>query len=145
MSRNCRYNPSYLATALIGLAATLVSLSAEAAKKGETKAAHKAGEIVVRFKNATKSYQPYGKVLLDLEQGLGNKAAVAKFKTLKTDEKLGTIRISSDSELGRAMDILRANPEVDVAEPNFLYHTMDISRTSSKKCQTILVFRNSGE
>ena len=83
---------------------------------------HVPGEIVVQLKDANRSR--VSDAIDAVEKRLGSRAVV-QIRNLVTDATLHVLRISKDSQLKDAIDALKAEPSVLVAEPNFKFHTFD--------------------
>jgi hypothetical protein len=111
------------ALALLGLLAGLSAL-AHARTLARPTGDHVPGELVVKLRSQGAGFQAEAAMLSALDKALGPNAVV-KLRKFATDPALTTIRIAHDADLARAIVALRAEPAVEFAEPNLLFHAFD--------------------
>jgi thermitase len=122
-SRLCKLGFACGLAGTLGLAALLGSSQPGSARTQIPQPAkHVPGEIVVKLKDSSRAR--VAAAIHAVEQRLGAHAVV-HVRGLKTDNTMQVIRIFSDSGMSEALSALKAEPSVEIAEPNLLFHTFD--------------------
>jgi subtilisin family serine protease len=87
------------------------------------------GEFIVKFRDVASSRGGQMIMLHTLSQRLGT-MAVQQVKPLETDPSLAVVKMQDDQMTASALNILQGVPAVQYAEPNYIYHTMDMQSTA---------------
>ena len=120
-----------LATVVAGL--TLSQSQAATAVNDKTLVVsppYKSGEVLVKLKKA-KGIQTYASVAHSLLMSLGKQHAVS-LNPLITDKSIYKVKANDVVSVQALINELQANPAVAFAEPNYIYHTMDIANDPVK-------------
>jgi thermitase len=86
------------------------------------------GEILVKTKNTLRS-SAFRKQLVErtIRQTMGVNE-VLSIRTLSMDDQIQKVKIKDARKLSAVLQSLRDNPEVQYAEPNYIYHAFDLKR-----------------
>jgi len=112
------------ALALVAGAALGVAPPAFAQTQKGSAPEHVSGQIVVKLQEAATA-RSAGDVFTSI-LGSGNRGVSLKaVKALQTDSHVFTVTVADDAALAQAISALKADARVEIAEPNFVYHTME--------------------
>jgi subtilisin family serine protease len=87
-------------------------------------ALHVPGEIVFQIKKSKNIKIEKSTIESVLVRTLGE-GSVLKIDSLKTDEQVGVLKLALDTDLERALLILKDEPNIEIAEPNFIVRAVD--------------------
>jgi len=130
-----------LSTGFFTIAMTGQAFAAKTIRKAPE---HVPGEIVVKFRDADPGVRTQSTVYGTLEHRLGANAVVS-VRTFVTDTSMKTIRIANDQDMGAALATLAAEPSVQYAEPNYIYHTFDDGVPNDPDFNKLWSLQNTGQ
>lgn len=103
---------------------------------------HVSGEFIVKIKPGLRLQE--AQILSTLQKSLKTSAVLSLNKFI-TDSSLQKIRISKDSDLQKAIELLKKNPAIAYAEPNYIYHAFDDGTPNDTDFQKLWGMKNLGQ
>ena len=90
-----------------------------------TFAPHVPGEIILKHRSAIQAKLGSENIRKTLNAKFGPDS-VTLIQGFKTEDTLTKIKIKNDQDMQVAIETLEAQPEIQYAEPNYLYHVLDL-------------------
>lgn len=115
---------------------------ASAAERFPEVAPHVPGEILIKLQDANRAR--VAAAIEALERRLGRSSVVGS-RDLRTDDTLHVIRIARDAEMAEALKALKADPAIEIAEPNFLYRISAADLPNDPELAKTWGLRNTGQ
>lgn len=98
------------------------------------------GEIVVKMKGSAD-----GKVHANRLQKLLGGSKILSIRPLRTNSSIQVVKLSSEVDTKRTLGVLANSPEVEIAEPNYLYYAMNNGAPNDPAFQQLWGLLNQGQ
>lgn len=140
-SSSYRLRPLFLSVAAVfGLGFSVPGYSAN---KIINTAKHVPGEMVVKLRDSGQN-TIQSAVISTLQSKLGS-GAILSISPFQTDRTFQVVKIANDAEMGKAIEALKGNSAVEIAEPNYIYQAFDAGLPNDTDFGKLWGMKNTGQ